>query len=65
VRNIKITKSAVLNANKEAQDSIRQRYKLIRKNSNTSNVPKMIQPATIKTVDPAQLIDKKNKDGNQ
>ncbi len=65
VRNIKITKSAVLNANKEAQDSIRQRYKLIRKNSNTSNVPKMIQPATIKTVDPAQLIDKKNKEGNQ
>ncbi len=55
VRNIKITKSNIKNASKEAQDSIRLRYKLIKKNSNKSNVPKLIQPATINTIDPTEL----------
>ncbi len=55
VRNIKITKSNIKNASKEAQDSIRLRYKLIKKNSNKSNVPKLIQPATINTIDPSEL----------
>lgn len=60
VRNIKITRSDIKNANKEAQDSIRRRYKLIKKNSNKSNVPKLIKPSTVQSIKPTDLMNKSN-----
>ncbi len=58
VRNVRVTKSDVQNANKEAQDSIRRRYKVIKRNSNKSNVPKLIQPSPINSDDPTKLLKK-------
>ncbi len=66
VRNIKVTKSDIKNASKEAQDSIRRRYKLIKRNSQKSNVPKLIKPSSINTtVDPSAILNDKKTESNK